>query len=265
MVQRDVHRSENARPLEIGLVLQLVLTVVFKSLVNLLRLPVSSTWCPVMRLLHLISALPFVPAALAWTTYTVPHSGGGDDTPALISALSSRPELTTDATILFQAGLTYNLKTPVNFPYLNNVLIKLEGNLTFANDIGATQGANSKVKRLAFGIYNQGCPSSDCCIQCKQRYSLIFFRVLNVPFLTALQSSLVCSRDFPHNGNLTPTFLRICFSKGGRNVTMQGSTDPKRGWISNDGQKVGEKLLAADCRLLTRSCTSGGMRYTKVE
>ena len=119
-----------------------VLTVVFKSLVN----PGIRHLVPLMHLLHLISALPFVPAALAWTTYIVPYSGGGDDTPALISALTSRPELRTNATIVFQEGVTYNLETPVNFPYFKNVIIEIQGNITFANDIEATQGANSKAK-----------------------------------------------------------------------------------------------------------------------
>ena len=218
-----------------------------------------------MRLLYLISALPLLPAALAWTTYTVPHSGGGDDTPALISALKSRPELRSQATIVFQKGLTYNLATPVKFPYLENVTIQIQGNISFATDIAATQGANSRVEQLAFGIYNQVCSSSARCIRCKPRCSSPrLFRVLNVLFLTELQSSLVCSRVSPQNGNFTPPFPRICFDGGGKNVKLLGSTDPNQGWISNDGQKVGEKLFAVDCRLLTRGCTSGGTRYTKM-
>ena len=119
-----------------------VLTVVFKSLVN----PAIRYLVPLMHFLHLISALPFVPAALAWTSYTVPYSGGGDDTPALISALNSRPELRTDATIVFQEGVTYNLETPVNFPYFKNIIIEIQGNITFANDVEKTEGANSKAK-----------------------------------------------------------------------------------------------------------------------
>lgn len=129
--------------------------MVFKSLVNFPRLPLSSARYPAMRLLHLVPALPFVSVALAWTTYTVPHSGGGDDTPALTAALSSRPELRSSATIVFQAGLTYNLETPIIFPRFENVIISVQGNLTFANDVEATQGANSKAKRLIFGIDNR--------------------------------------------------------------------------------------------------------------
>lgn len=132
-----------------------VLTVVFKSLVNFPRLPIPCTRYPAMRLLHLVSVLPFVSVALAWTTYIVPHSGGGDDTPALAAALSSRPELRSSATIVFRAGLTYNLGTPLKFPTFQNVVISVQGNLTFANDVEATQGANSNAKRLFFGIDNR--------------------------------------------------------------------------------------------------------------
>ena len=88
--------------------------------------------------------------------------------------------------------------------------------------------------------------------------------MLNVLFFTELRPSLVCSRVFPKNGSFTPMFPRICFSQGGANVTLLGSADPNQGWIVNDGQKVGKKLLAAGCYLLMRSRTSGGTRYTQV-
>ena len=97
-----------------------------------------------MRLLHLTPALSLVSSALAWTTYTVPYSNGGDDTPALTSAFSSNPELATDTTILFQKGVTYNFLTPVVFPYFQNVVVSVQGNLSYAADIQKTQGEDPK-------------------------------------------------------------------------------------------------------------------------
>lgn len=97
-----------------------------------------------MRLQHLTFVLSSVSLALAWTTYIVPHSSGGDDTPALTAAFSSNPKLLANATILFQKGLTYNLATPLEFPSLQNVIVSVQGNLTYGSDIQATQGANSE-------------------------------------------------------------------------------------------------------------------------
>lgn len=96
-----------------------------------------------MPLLHFVSALSFLSLAAAWTTYVVPHSGGGDDTPALAAAFKSNPSLATDATIVFQQGLTYNMLTPISFPRLENVLVSIQGNITYAADIKSTQGENS--------------------------------------------------------------------------------------------------------------------------
>ena len=95
-----------------------------------------------MRLLHLASALSSVSLAVAWTTYIVPYSGGGDDTPTLAAAFTADPKLATNATILFEHGVTYNILTPIRFPRLENVIISVQGNLTYAADIKATQGEN---------------------------------------------------------------------------------------------------------------------------
>ena len=95
-----------------------------------------------MRLLHLTSVLSSVSLVLAWVTYIVPHSGGNDDTPALAAAFAADPKLATNATILFKQGVTYNILTPISFPSFENVLISIQGNLTYAADIQATQGAN---------------------------------------------------------------------------------------------------------------------------
>lgn len=100
-----------------------------------------------MRLFHLTSALPFVTFAAAWTTYIVPHSPGKDDTPALTAALSSNTSLATDATILFQQGVTYNISTPIKFPKFKNVIVSIQGNITYAANIKATQGENLQTMR----------------------------------------------------------------------------------------------------------------------
>ena len=93
-----------------------------------------------MRLLDLASALSSVSLALAWTTYVVPHSDGNDDTPALAAAFAANPELTANATILFQQGVTYNILTPILFPYFENVVVSVQGNLSYGADVKATQG-----------------------------------------------------------------------------------------------------------------------------
>ena len=93
-----------------------------------------------MRLLRLTSTLSTASLALAWTTYNVPHSGGNDDTPALIAAFAADPALATNTTILFEKGLTYNMLTPVRFPHFENVIVSVQGNLSYAADIQKTQG-----------------------------------------------------------------------------------------------------------------------------
>ncbi|KAF8899390.1 pectin lyase-like protein [Infundibulicybe gibba] len=73
----------------------------------------------------------------AWNTFVVPHAPGQvDDTPALLAAL---PKFSTNATILFREGVTYNIFTPVKFPALNNVEVRIEGNLTYPKDIATVQ------------------------------------------------------------------------------------------------------------------------------
>lgn len=98
-----------------------------------------------MRLLHLTSILSSVSFALAWTTYVVRHSEGNDDTPALAVAFAAGPTLATNATILFERGVTYNILTPIVFPRLENVIVSIQGNLTYAVDVQATQGGNLRL------------------------------------------------------------------------------------------------------------------------
>jgi len=93
-----------------------------------------------MHFLHLACALSSVSLALAWTTYVVPYSHGHDDTPALTAAFAANPTLTRDTTILFKQGVVYKILTPIHFPYLNNVIVSVQGNLSYAADVKATQG-----------------------------------------------------------------------------------------------------------------------------
>ena len=96
-----------------------------------------------MHFLNLASALCFVPVALAWTTYVVPHSQGRDDTPTLTAAFAANPKLSHNATILFKKGVTYNILTPIHFPYFDNVIVSVQGNLTYGSDVKATQGRST--------------------------------------------------------------------------------------------------------------------------
>ncbi|KAG7451868.1 pectin lyase-like protein [Guyanagaster necrorhizus] len=72
----------------------------------------------------------------AWNTFVVPHTDGQDDTPGLTGALAN---FTSNSTILFQKGVTYNIFTPVEFPKLTNVEVAIEGNLTYPSDIPTVQ------------------------------------------------------------------------------------------------------------------------------
>lgn len=78
------------------------------------------------------------PSQLTTTkTFVVPHVPGQDDTPGLAAVLSN---YSTNATILFQKGITYNIFTPIKFPKLTNVEVRIEGNLTYPSDIATIQG-----------------------------------------------------------------------------------------------------------------------------
>lgn len=90
-----------------------------------------------MRSALVLSAL--VSAACAWTTFTVPHTAGKDDTPALTTALATG-NFSNNATILFKEGTTYNIFTPIKFPKFTNVEVRIEGNLTYPTDIPTIQG-----------------------------------------------------------------------------------------------------------------------------
>ncbi|KAF7307636.1 Glycoside hydrolase family 28 protein [Mycena indigotica] len=84
----------------------------------------------------LLPLLQFVATVLAWDTFVVPHTPDADDTPGLLSLVTSHP---ANATILFSKGTTYNAWSAIKFPVLNNVEIRIEGNLTYPNDIATIQ------------------------------------------------------------------------------------------------------------------------------
>ncbi|KAH7874319.1 uncharacterized protein C8R40DRAFT_1171429 [Lentinula edodes] len=90
-------------------------------------------------LLFLQNTLPVV----SWSTFIVSHTAGQDDTPALTAAIAN---YSSNSTILFQKGITYNIFTPIKFPILTNVEILIEGNLTYSTNITAIQNivASSK-------------------------------------------------------------------------------------------------------------------------
>ncbi|KAF6749325.1 pectin lyase-like protein [Ephemerocybe angulata] len=89
---------------------------------------------PVLLAFSAASAALAAPSALK--TFTVPHVDGQDDTPALLAAL---PDYASNSTILFKQGVHYNIWTPIKFPVLNNVEIRIEGNLSYPEDMATVQ------------------------------------------------------------------------------------------------------------------------------
>lgn len=76
-------------------------------------------------------------AAVAQSVFEVPHVDGADDTLGLISEIA---KYTNNSVILFKENLTYNIFTPIKFPSLSNVEVRIEGNLTYPTNITAIQG-----------------------------------------------------------------------------------------------------------------------------
>jgi len=98
-----------------------------------------------LKLVKLCTFVAIAQVVGAWKTFTVPHSPGKDDTPAILAAL---PDFAADSTILFQEGLTYNIFTPIKFPTLSNVEIRIEGNLTYPTDIPTIQGISPATESM---------------------------------------------------------------------------------------------------------------------
>lgn len=80
----------------------------------------------------------------AWKTFIVPHTASQDDIPALAAALATG-NYSSNSTILFQKGITYNIFTPIKFSVLTNVEIAIEGNLTYPADIPTVQGMSGQL------------------------------------------------------------------------------------------------------------------------
>lgn len=89
------------------------------------------------KLIFLLSV--FSSYVSAWQTFVVPHTDGQDDIPALAAALAAG-NYTSNTTIVFKKGVTYNIFTSIKFPVLNNVEIAIEGNWTLPADISTVQG-----------------------------------------------------------------------------------------------------------------------------
>jgi hypothetical protein len=87
-----------------------------------------------------LSLSPSFSTANAWTTYVVPHSPSSDDISPLSALLNSNSTLTTNASIVFQEGVTYNAWSAIKFPKLTNVEIRMEGNLSLPDSIEIVQG-----------------------------------------------------------------------------------------------------------------------------
>lgn len=78
-----------------------------------------------------------VSLVVGWNTFVVSHTDGQDDIPGLVSAIGDH---SINSTILFRKGVHYNIFTPIKFPALNNVEVRIEGNLSYPTDIPAIQG-----------------------------------------------------------------------------------------------------------------------------
>ena len=90
----------------------------------------------------------------AWRTFSVPHVAGSDDTPGLMAALEN---YTSNATILFEKGVTYNVFTPITFPILTNVEVNIQGNLSYPTDIPTIQSKALFTINHAYNISQNSC------------------------------------------------------------------------------------------------------------
>lgn len=108
-----------------------------KSLLSPVRsVTFLSTWLVMhLPIAALLSLVPTLVASYS-KTFVVPHVDGQDDTPALKAVLAN---YSSDAQILFQRGVSYNIWTPINFGSLTNVEISIQGNLSYPTDIATIQ------------------------------------------------------------------------------------------------------------------------------
>ncbi|CCL98533.1 uncharacterized protein FIBRA_00532 [Fibroporia radiculosa] len=89
-----------------------------------------------MLLKHAFPALAYATFAGAWSTFVVPHTEGVDDTLALMAAVEN---YTSNASIVFASGTTYNVWSPITFPPLTNVEVVVGGNLSYPESIETVQ------------------------------------------------------------------------------------------------------------------------------
>jgi len=107
-----------------------------------------------MRFFPFSGLLGYCAVALAATkskTFVVPHTDSADDAVAIRAALGN---FTSDSTILFEKGVTYNIWTPLNFGTLNNVEIAIEGNITLPNSIPEVQGGGPVISTPHYALHN---------------------------------------------------------------------------------------------------------------
>lgn len=93
------------------------------------------TPCLTLLTLCLFTVVP----VFAWNTFVVAHVDEQDDTPAFKTALASG-NISANTSILFEKGVTYNIFSPIEFPEFNNIEVRIEGNLTYPEDISTIQG-----------------------------------------------------------------------------------------------------------------------------
>lgn len=98
---------------------------------------VSSTLLTSLLLTSYVAAywLPEDPKSGLQKTCTVPKSGG-DDSPRIMSTVAG---CGSNSRIIFSAGVTYNLDTPIQFSNLNNVEFVFNGNLTLPQNVTAVE------------------------------------------------------------------------------------------------------------------------------
>jgi hypothetical protein len=61
-------------------------------------------------------------------------------TAAFVSSNGTARSLAVNSTIIFKKGITYNLFSAIRLPVLQNVEIRIEGNMSYLEDIPALQG-----------------------------------------------------------------------------------------------------------------------------
>ncbi len=179
-----------------------------------------------------------ISCAAAWTTFTVPHTDGQDDVPILTTALLTG-NFSKSATILFARGIKYNIFTPIRFPALTNVEVRIEGNLSYPENISTIQSAFSL---LMFFTHMSKCSSrrEDIVGSSVSILLVQYARMCNsLPVLHLELSRIMVSR--PHRcmytGSSETDLYRFAFT-GGNNVTLRGSIDPDWGWGDGHGQAV---------------------------